>query len=163
VRISRYAAEKFYPPRLLRTSKEESNIEEEETPVEIKNEIDRLQALLALMQAGSKKHEPQQLEGPQQPELLTDMTTTPSSTSNSSSSTSHSIASKNCDSKTDSHSTPPPGDSPDDTCKVCYDAKINCVLIRCGHMCTCLECSQQLEKCPICRKYIDDVIQTFRS
>ena len=50
----------------------------------------------------------------------------------------------------------------EETCKVCYDAKINSVLIRCGHMAVCMECSQQLEKCPICRKEIIDVIQIYK-
>lgn len=49
-----------------------------------------------------------------------------------------------------------------DICKVCYDAKINSVLIRCGHMAVCMDCSQQLETCPICRMEITDVIQIYK-
>ena len=58
--------------------------------------------------------------------------------------------------------TPKSGVEADDTCKVCYDARINSVLIRCGHMAVCMECSHQLEKCPICRTEIVDVIQTYK-
>jgi hypothetical protein len=52
---------------------------------------------------------------------------------------------------------------PDDQCcKVCMDRRINTVLIRCGHMCVCMDCSNQLDRCPICRSHIDEVIQTYR-
>jgi len=47
-------------------------------------------------------------------------------------------------------------------CTVCYVANINCVLIRCGHMATCLECSDRLDRCPICRANIEDAIQIYR-
>lgn len=48
-------------------------------------------------------------------------------------------------------------------CKVCYDAPINTVFVDCGHMATCLECSNQLESCPICRTRINQVVQTYQS
>ncbi len=51
----------------------------------------------------------------------------------------------------------------DGLCKVCYGAEIDCILIRCGHMATCMRCSDQLEKCPICRAHIDDVVRAFRA
>ncbi len=50
----------------------------------------------------------------------------------------------------------------ENTCKVCFEATINTVLIRCGHMGVCLDCSRQLDKCPICRAEIDEVVQVFK-
>jgi len=50
----------------------------------------------------------------------------------------------------------------DNLCKVCYDQPINSVLLRCGHVAICFECSKHLDKCPICRSEIQEVIQTFR-
>eukprot|EP00457_Paulinella_chromatophora_P003498 gb/GEZN01003506.1/.p1 GENE.gb/GEZN01003506.1/~~gb/GEZN01003506.1/.p1 ORF type:complete len:481 (+),score=33.10 gb/GEZN01003506.1/:58-1500(+) len=52
--------------------------------------------------------------------------------------------------------------SDDDTCKVCYENRINSVLLRCGHIVVCMKCSAKLEKCPACRATIDEVIQTYR-
>ena len=47
-------------------------------------------------------------------------------------------------------------------CKVCFEAQINTVLIRCGHMCVCKRCATSLDKCPICRQGIEEVIQCWR-
>ena len=49
------------------------------------------------------------------------------------------------------------------TCKICYSAAINTVFLRCGHMVSCMPCSDRIDKCPICRAPIQDVIQTFRA
>lgn len=46
-------------------------------------------------------------------------------------------------------------------CKVCWSETINCVFIRCGHMAVCISCSDRLDRCPICRAEIEDVIQTY--
>ncbi|KAH3765143.1 hypothetical protein Pelo_2975 [Pelomyxa schiedti] len=50
-------------------------------------------------------------------------------------------------------------------CTICYDAKINTVIVPCGHLCVCFECSKLLKpkihKCPICRTSISQIIKTF--
>lgn len=37
-----------------------------------------------------------------------------------------------------------------DPCVICYDSTIDCVLTPCGHQICCLQCSQNMSKCPIC-------------
>ncbi|KAI8326092.1 hypothetical protein GQ54DRAFT_253730 [Martensiomyces pterosporus] len=56
----------------------------------------------------------------------------------------------------------------DDLCKICWDEATNCVLLNCGHMCTCLECGERIFKserreCPICREYISRIVHVFRA
>jgi len=43
----------------------------------------------------------------------------------------------------------------DDECVVCITDPPQIITIPCQHQCVCLECFQQLDKCPICRKQID--------
>ena len=140
IRREKALADKFYPPRILRTYKEECNVEMEDSNVNIKQEIDRLQGLLSTLQAGGQIPADQPGDG-----------VLPSCGNGSG----EDGAAAGSGSSEDA--------SMADTCKICFDDKINCVLIRCGHMCTCMECSKQLEKCPVCRSHIDDVIQTFKS
>lgn len=47
-------------------------------------------------------------------------------------------------------------------CKVCMDAPVDCVLLDCGHMLTCVRCGRQLAECPICRQYVVRVVHAFR-
>lgn len=51
----------------------------------------------------------------------------------------------------------------DDCCKICMDAPLDCVLLECGHMATCVECGKQLAECPICRQYVTRVVRTFKA
>ena len=51
----------------------------------------------------------------------------------------------------------------DELCKICFEAAVNTILLKCGHIAFCLECANQLERCPVCRSQIDEVIQTFRA
>ncbi len=50
-----------------------------------------------------------------------------------------------------------------DLCKVCMDLPVDCVMLECGHMCTCIKCGKQMNECPICRQYVVRVVKTFRS
>lgn len=55
----------------------------------------------------------------------------------------------------------------DDDCKICFDMKINCVILPCGHLCICMNCSRQLSKrsgkCPVCRGPIQQAKQVYNS
>ncbi|CAJ2637627.1 unnamed protein product [Trifolium pratense] len=50
-------------------------------------------------------------------------------------------------------------------CCICYKMKVDSVLYRCGHMCACLKCANELQwnsgKCPICKAKIDDVVRVY--
>lgn len=86
-----------------------------------------------------------------------------SSSSSSPSTESEALSESQIESQAGNNNNKRSGEDAPDQCKVCYDASINTVLIRCGHMCVCLGCSMMLEKCPVCRSEIDEVIQTFKA
>lgn len=51
----------------------------------------------------------------------------------------------------------------EDLCKLCMDAPLDCVLLECGHITTCIECGKKLAECPICRRYVVRVVRTFKA
>ncbi|XP_022009494.2 putative uncharacterized protein DDB_G0282133 [Helianthus annuus] len=52
-------------------------------------------------------------------------------------------------------------------CFICYDAQVDSLLYRCGHMCTCFKCALELqhtsEECPVCEAPIVDVVKAMCS
>jgi len=46
-------------------------------------------------------------------------------------------------------------------CAICLDRPKNCFLRPCGHVASCMDCSQHLQACPICRAPISDRFQAF--
>ncbi|KAF5306148.1 hypothetical protein FQR65_LT07424 [Abscondita terminalis] len=51
----------------------------------------------------------------------------------------------------------------DNLCKICMDAPLDCVLLECGHVATCVACGKQLAECPICRQFVTRVVRTFKA
>lgn len=50
-----------------------------------------------------------------------------------------------------------------DVCKICMESLIDCVLLDCGHMVSCIKCGKQLAECPICRQNVVRVVRVFKS
>uniref|UniRef100_J3ML34 RING-type domain-containing protein n=2 Tax=Oryza brachyantha TaxID=4533 RepID=J3ML34_ORYBR len=49
------------------------------------------------------------------------------------------------------------------SCCICHQTQVDSLLYRCGHMCTCFNCADQLKSssrsCPICQSPIEDVVR----
>ncbi|CAM9924888.1 unnamed protein product [Ectocarpus sp. 4 AP-2014] len=54
----------------------------------------------------------------------------------------------------------PLGDD-DNTCIVCFERKVDCTLVPCGHHCCCLTCAAQFEQCPVCRADVEQKIRAI--
>lgn len=48
-------------------------------------------------------------------------------------------------------------------CSICWEREKNCVILECGHMCSCVECTKPLKECPICRQNITRAVRVFIS
>jgi len=48
-------------------------------------------------------------------------------------------------------------------CRICFDKSADTVLMDCGHIATCLLCSQYLQHCPICASPIEKVSKVYIS
>ena len=46
-------------------------------------------------------------------------------------------------------------------CKICLDRDANMVFTPCGHMCACMQCTQKLKMCPLCRRKINKAYKTY--
>lgn len=54
----------------------------------------------------------------------------------------------------------------ENSCVICFEVEINSVIIPCGHLALCFDCASKVSKsssplCPICRKQITQIVQTF--
>ena len=47
------------------------------------------------------------------------------------------------------------------TCKICFENDSNILFLPCAHLCSCSKCSENLTKCPICRRNIDEKVRTY--
>ncbi|KAF9356880.1 RING finger protein 34 [Mortierella sp. AD094] len=72
-------------------------------------------------------------------------------------------------SPTESTKEPPGGggNEDDNLCKICCDAALNCVMLNCNHMSTCMDCGKLIMEgsrmCPICREYVVRLLHVFRA
>ena len=46
-------------------------------------------------------------------------------------------------------------------CKICFEKVIHTCFVPCGHMCACVLCAFKVQRCPICRTNIHQVVETF--
>ncbi|CAF1392315.1 unnamed protein product, partial [Didymodactylos carnosus] len=53
--------------------------------------------------------------------------------------------------------------SSNNKCIICLNADIDCVVLECGHMMCCLNCSKSFQKCPICRQQVQRVKRIYKS
>ena len=54
-------------------------------------------------------------------------------------------------------------DDDDKLCKICVDNKLGVVFLPCGHFVTCTSCAASLQKCPVCRSTISNLVKTYLS
>jgi len=50
-----------------------------------------------------------------------------------------------------------------ETCIVCFNARIDCVILPCGHLGICMSCCSELDICPLCRGPIRYAQKIFRA
>ena len=48
-------------------------------------------------------------------------------------------------------------------CRICYEAEMNALFYRCGHVAACEQCARQVKECPVCRRAVDAVVRVWRT
>ena len=48
-------------------------------------------------------------------------------------------------------------------CRICYEAEMDALFFRCGHVAACEECAKQVKDCPVCRKPVDAVVKIYKT
>ncbi|XP_074601193.1 E3 ubiquitin-protein ligase RNF34-like [Brevipalpus obovatus] len=48
-------------------------------------------------------------------------------------------------------------------CKICMERPLDCVLLECGHVVTCISCGKRMSECPVCRQYVVRALRIFKS
>uniref|UniRef100_A0A0E0I165 RING-type domain-containing protein n=1 Tax=Oryza nivara TaxID=4536 RepID=A0A0E0I165_ORYNI len=77
----------------------------------------------------------------------------------------HSIKEEMCSALREAGLMPSQPDTPAKrgSCCICHQTQVDSLLYRCGHMCTCFNCADQLKSsnrsCPICQSPIEDVVR----
>jgi len=46
-------------------------------------------------------------------------------------------------------------------CSICFDSIKNSVITPCNHNCCCFNCANSIDKCPICRIKIKDILKIY--
>ena len=46
-------------------------------------------------------------------------------------------------------------------CKICWDKEISIIFTPCGHLMSCVTCSQKVTECPVCRRRIMGKVQAY--
>ena len=55
-------------------------------------------------------------------------------------------------------------DEDDGFCIICFERRVDCAILECGHACICLVCSSGLRgECPVCRGAISRVVKLYYS
>ena len=139
---------RFYPPRLLRTDKNEDT--RRGSVVAVRSNIDGASSLGSLL-----KHEVELGEE----DVLLLPAALPLSPLNSAASVAPSVAAGSSPTASQVSAAPP---TEDGMCRVCYERPIDCVLLRCGHYALCRQCSDRMVNCPFCRQPIQDVLLIYK-
>ena len=48
-------------------------------------------------------------------------------------------------------------------CKVCRTRNAQVVILPCGHLCCCLQCSTEIQFCPVCKVKVNEKIRVYAS
>ncbi|KLJ09216.1 ubiquitin thiolesterase [Blastomyces silverae] len=48
-------------------------------------------------------------------------------------------------------------------CQICYSEDQDALFYSCGHVCACVSCAKRVDKCPICRKKVANVVKIYRT